>query len=275
MLKKLLLVFLMLGVLVSSSVAVCAEENVIVKEDSKTFRDDVMDKLNDAMDKFNVMDDVVLRVYNVAVTFAFAEYQDIDSILKSEAVLEEFYAVKKYEDTYMYLIEEEGEFVRTNLIRGNDRAVKMCETGEVTAYIAPDVVVYNTYCLSGETSHMGTAIYYETNKGDYVYFSHSAVGERLFPVAAFCAYTKALMDEAAKQPPDSVGSPIYDVWDLSPYDFRADTFNLNAKIPEPNSANSRNVENNSRVIAAVGACLLIAAIAGGFVYRRKRSNVLE
>ena len=269
MLRKLLIVFLMLGVLLSLSGAVRAKESERTTEDSKTISDDLRAELN-------VTDsDVVLKLYNISLIFAFAEYQDIDSILKSEAVLEEFYAVKKYEDTYMYLREEEGEFVRTNLIRGNDRAVKMCETGEVTAYIAPDVVVYNTYCLSGESSNQGTAIYYETNKGDYVYYSHYAVGERLFPVAAFCAYTKAVMDEAAKLPPDAVGGADYGVWDLSPYDFKADTFNLNAKIPVPNQANSGNAETTGWVIAAVGSCLLIAAIAGGFVYWRKRSSVLE
>lgn len=79
---------------------------------------------------------------------------------------------------------------------------------------------------------MGTAVYYKTNKGDYVYFNHLSIGEYLFPIEAFCAYQRAILDEAL-QYPDRVGSVSYSqVWDLSPYDFKADTFNLHAEIPE-------------------------------------------
>lgn len=269
MLRKLLIVFLMLGVLLSLSGAVCAKESERTTEDSKTISDDLRAELN-------VTDsDVVLRVYNVDI-FSLADYQDITSFLMNGYVLEVLYAVKTSDNTYKYLTKREGKFETLAFHWQNDNAVKMCETGAAAAYIAPDVVVYNTYCLSAAAAHKGTAIYYTTNKGDYVYFRHHNIGERLFPAEAFRAYLKAIHEELLKLPPDSMGGVDFSrVWDLSPYDFKADTFNLNAKIPVPNQANSGNAKTTGWVIAAVGSCLLIAAIAGGFVYWRKRSSVLE
>ena len=300
MLKKVIIVLLILGALLSSSIGVYAEENLIVTEDSKIISDAVIDKLN-------VKDsDEVLRIYNVPITFVFAEYQDIDSILMSQEVLEEYYAVKT-DDAYTYQIQENDVFAPISLNNLSAQAMQMCETGEVTASIATDVIVNNTYYLSGESSHMGTAIYYKTNKGDYVYFIHSSIGEYLFPIEAFCAYQRAILDEAS-QYPDRVGSASYSqVWDLSPYDFRSASFNLNAEIPKNKGSAQENVgdtstsidtmdtskdnliatgeqqrgvtnsekiadgdENQTWILVAIGACLLISAIAVGvFIWKRK------
>ena len=300
MLKKVIIVLLILGALLSSSIGVYAEENLIVTEDSKIISDAVIDKLN-------VKDsDEVLRIYNVPITFVFAEYQDIDSILMSQEVLEEYYAVKT-DDAYTYQIQENDVFAPISLNNLSAQAMQMCETGEVTASIATDVIVNNTYYLSGESSHMGTAIYYKTNKGDYVYFIHSSIGEYLFPIEAFCAYQRAILDEAS-QYPDRVGSASYSqVWDLSPYNFRSDSFNLNAEIPKNKGSAQENVgdtstsidtmdtskdnliatgeqqrgvtnsekiadgdKNQTWILVAIGACLLISAIAVGvFIWKRK------
>lgn len=296
MLKKVILFSLMLGMFFNASVGVYAEENLTAAEDSKLISDDVLDMLN-------VQNSAeVLRIYNVPITFVFSEFEDIDSILMSPEVLGEYYAVKSSDNTYTYLIEEYGAFVPLNVIRTNVQAMQACETGEVTVYIATDVIVYNTYLLSGESSHMGTAIYYKTNKGDYVYFNHSSIGEYLFPIEAFCAYQRAILDEAS-QYPDRVGNASYSqVWDLSPYDFRSDSFNLNAEIPNSegftqenmsdmpasdetwensegnlitadnqqsdvnNSAKNENEDKNQNgLFAIIGVCLLIAAIVGGVV----------
>lgn len=299
MLKKVILFSLMLGMFFNASVGVYAEENLIATEDSKLISDDVLDMLN-------VQDSAeVLRIYNVPITFVFSEFEDIDSILMSPEVLGEYYAVKSSDNTYTYLIEEYGAFVPLNVIRTNVQAMQACETGEVTVYIATDVIVYNTYLLSGESSHMGTAIYYKTNKGDYVYFIHSSIGEYLFPIEAFCAYQRAILDEAS-QYPDRVGVSYSQIWDLSPYDFRSDSFNLNAEIPknkdsaqenvsdastsvdttdtskdnliatgeqqrdETNSAKTADGDKNPTwIFATIGACLLISVIAVGVFWKRK------
>ena len=50
----------------------------------------------------------------------------------------------------------------------------MCKSSEVITYIASDVEVYNTYYLSAETYRMGSALYYKTNKGDYVYYGYTS-----------------------------------------------------------------------------------------------------
>lgn len=304
MLKKVTIILWILGALFSSSIGVYAKENLIVTEDSKIISDAVIDKLN-------VKDsDEVLRIYNVPITFVFAEYQDIDSILMSQEVLEEYYAVKT-DDAYTYQIQENDVFAPITLNNLSAQAMQMCETGEVTASIATDVIVNNTYYLSGESSHMGTAIYYKTNKGDYVYFIHSSIGEYLFPIEAFCAYQRAILDEAS-QYPDRVGSASYSqVWDLSPYDFRSDSFNLNAEIParqntvkdnrdtsdyiDPTEALGENMVTTGKILddntndtssknegnnynwfcTTIVACLLIAGIAGWVIYWRRRNKVIN
>lgn len=307
MLKKYTIGVLVFAAILSLSVMAYAEEaivvgeNMIVPEDSKIISDDIMLQLN-ADDNSET-----LRIYNVAITFAFAEHDNISDVLTSGEMLEVFYAVKDENNEYNYFAKTPNTFEPKKVNRVNSQAMRMCETGEAIPSIADDVIVYNTYYLSGESNQMGTAIYYKTNKGDFVYYNHYSLGEYLFPIDAFCAYQKAVMDEMEANAYLDGSIDLRAVWDLSPYDFRSASFNLNAEIPKNKGSAQENVgdtstsvdttdtskdnliasgeqqrdETNSTKIAdgdknqtwifvTIGACLLISAIAiGVFIWERK------
>jgi len=69
---------------------------------------------------------------------------------------------------------------------------------------------------------MGIAIYYKTTVGDYIYYNHYSIGEKLFPIEDFCKYQKAISDELAKHPNENDGSDIdiSSIMDLSKYDLK-------------------------------------------------------
>ena len=226
MAKKMLVYILIAAIVCSFSTIAHAEDVSNPAEDSKLVSDEIVSKIDPTGNG------TVFRIYSISLRFGFAYYNNIDEILASSYLLEVLYA-KKSNGEYTYWRYKDNECKQTNRTKVNSRVIKMFETNEVIGYIGSDVIVYNTYYLSGETSHRGSAIYYKTNKGDYVYYHHSAEGEKLFPVKAFCAYQKAILNESIQnQSPGLVGGTIGgEVWDLSPYDFRSDTFNLNAPIP--------------------------------------------
>ena len=101
----------------------------------------------------------------------------------------------------------------------------------VKKYISPDVKVENVYYLSGETNHMGTAIYYRTNLGDYVYYNHYSIGEKLFPIEKFCKYQKAISAELANNPNDNGSNDIdiSGVMDLSEFELKETAVSENVK----------------------------------------------
>ena len=92
----------------------------------------------------------------------------------------------------------------------------------VNKYISSNAKLENIYYISGEINQMGTAIYYKTSVGDYVYYNYYSIGEKLFPIEDFCKYQKAISDELAKHS-DENGSEdidISDFMDLAKYELK-------------------------------------------------------
>ena len=185
------------------------------------------------------------------------------------------YAFKSSRGEYTYKIERGDEFDSIEKIYIDKDAMQMLQSGEVTKFIAPDVVVYNVYYLDGYGNQTGTAIYYNTNKGDFVYYCCYAVGECLLTLDAFCAYSKAVWDGANGYSYD------FDAWDLSVYDFRSEGFDLYAEYPVGEKDAQSDVddvadpydlkEDGKWIILSIGAFLLVAGIAASTIiwHRRK------
>ena len=224
---KKLLIFVLIAVIVFSFSSVTyATEVLPAAEDSKLVSDEIVSQIDPTGSG------TVFRIYNTPIYYVFAHHDNIDSVLACREMLSEYYALK-INGEYTYWRDYNGKYSSYNASSEDTRALEIFETGEVIGYIGSDVIVYNTYYLSGKSTHTGAAICYRTNKGEYVYFRHYDVGERLFPIESFCAFLKAVLsDEKNDFSPDKVGTPdLSHIWDLSPYDFRSDTFNLNAPIP--------------------------------------------
>lgn len=172
----------------------------------------------------------VMKVYNVPIRFAFSEFNNIDEVLKSEEILGTYYVVE-HTDCSLDIYNDSLEKVSSNRLAEVDGKVttilpidisyraleKFQDDSFIEKNISEDVELKNVYFLSGESCMMGTAIYYRTTAGDYVYYNHYDIGETIFPIDDFCKYQQAICDEIAKNPYADSGINISGVWDLSPY----------------------------------------------------------
>lgn len=166
----------------------------------------------------------VMRFYNVPIRFVFTEYDNIDDILASAYATKKYFVVEQQDGSFKYYDEHLSEIrSSSSYLDIPEKAFAAFWDKEfVKKYISFDAELENIYYLSGETSHMGTAIYYKTSVGDYVYYNHYSLGEKLFPIGNFCKYQKAISDELANNP-DENGSgdiDISDLMDLSKYELK-------------------------------------------------------
>lgn len=172
----------------------------------------------------------VMKVYNVPIRFAFSEFSNIDEVLKSEEILGAYYVIERT-DCSLEIYNDSLEKVSSNRLAEVDGKVTTIlpidisytslevfkDDSFIKKNISEDAELENVYFISGESSMMGTAIYYRTTDGDYVYYNHSDIGEAMFPIEDFCRYQQAICAEIAKNPDANGGINISGVWDLSSY----------------------------------------------------------
>ena len=186
----------------------------------------------------------IMRYYNVPVRFVFTEYDNIDDILASSYATKKYYVVEQQDGTLQCYNEhlkemksnrqtiKNGETVNLSYLDIPEKAFERFNDSDfVKKYISPNVKVENVYYLSGESNHMGTAIYYRTNLGDYVYYNHYSIGEKLFPIEKFCKYQKAISAELANNPNDNGSNDIdiSGVMDLSEFELKETAVSENVK----------------------------------------------
>ena len=175
----------------------------------------------------------IIILYNTPLRFAFTEYSNIDDVLTSKELLAKYYAVEHKDGSFTFFNEDLKELKSNSYTEIDGKTVELpfinMPEGAVNAYknsdfakecISPDAVIESVYYLSGENSMMGTAVYYKTSVGDYVYYYYHTIGEMLFPLDDFCDFQQAISDEYAKNPDADGGIDIADVWDLSDYMLR-------------------------------------------------------
>ena len=231
-----------------------------------------------------------IKMFNVSMHFAFADIHNIDELLeKDDLILSEYYAIQSVDGTLSYKDIIDGTVVSlAGDMSTNQKAIKFLQDNTVATKIPAGAEIYETYYLSGENSYSGTAIYYKTNKGDFVYYSHYTVGdsEYLFPVKDFCEYQRALYDEMGKYPDLDGGVDISQLWDLTRYDIHSEDFNIQTDIEHQIIDDDRQQQNGVDVVTSlkyddfknvakwgmvfIGALLLI--VAAVFVGIRIKNN---
>lgn len=217
----------------------------------------------------------IMRHYNVPLRGAFTEFDNIDDVLASASVLKKYYVVE-YEDGSVRFYDEHLNEMKSNsyTIRNGERVALPYLTLPEKAwnvfynadfaktYIAPDAQVENVYWLSGESSMMGTAIYYRTSVGDYVYYYYHTIGEALFPVAEFCAYQQAIKDEIAKYPEAGGGINIADEWDLTDYRLKANISGIMGDVNDDDTFEDAECAMTVTVSEINGETLLVKSSDG-------------
>lgn len=182
--------------------------------------------------------DEVICVYSVILNSTFYRHSSIDALLdpNTEANVARYYCVKSADGTFATYRIQNGEPVATIKVWGTwDDDGRNRETARLK-HIDPNITVFSTYYLSGVRTE-GSAIYYKTSLGDYVYYdSIHDRAEYLFSIEAFCAFQSAVYRENIvmnlKEP--LVGAIINNLWDLSAYDISSDNFDPHAKFPLKN-----------------------------------------
>lgn len=208
-------------------------DTVIEIEDSLSISEEVRNKLNASKEDF------VVRFYTISLFDEFIKANSIQEVLCCGEVLQEAYIVEM-PDGSMRFVDPRGyiEFLpKYTIINGQEverPAITILEdawnafkTRTVVEMIAPDVTVNHIYYIYAESMMEGTAVYYETDRGDYIYYNHYKIGECLFPIEDFCQYMQDLYEARKQQAYASGGAELAGIWDLSSYDIHSDTFDLN------------------------------------------------
>ena len=240
-------------------------------EDSLFINEDIRSKL-----QVQDTDEIVLA-YSMGLRYAFTKCTSINEVLTSNEVFGIYYAVKSQDGTWTYRVENDKNFEMVEMQFVNHQALDACLSGEIVSRIAPDAQVYNTYYLSGESGHMGTAIYYITDKGEYVHFfgGKDCVGEFLMPAEAFwelqTILKKAASENEAKLPLAAGGAD--GDWDLSVYDLKSDAFDLNAESPFKERQEDARNERLLWICISAGVCLAASGVL--FTVIRKRKTKTE
>ena len=120
------------------------------------------------------------------------------------------------------------------------------QIGDAIRSISPDIIIRSVYFLSGKAHYTGSAIFYKTNLGNYVYFSDNAsaaTNNLLFSEDAFWEYQEAYY--ATKNSMADGGAGSSDLWDLSAYDYHSPNFNPNAPFPKMDTPSPDTVPNTT------------------------------
>lgn len=203
-------------------VALCCMVSTLPTVHASSTTDSITLSENEYTDFKDNADDTVIKLYWKMCMPLFAESMTISDI------------TSEVERAVYMVISQSGNISYKQYYDGVVRKISsggVPDWSEFSKYainpslvFGPLVTVMNIYCLSGEQSHDGVYIYFETSKGDYVLYKEylSADKEYLFPVKDFYPFAKSVATYR-KENSDllGAGAGISELYDLSPYAFTA------------------------------------------------------
>ena len=210
--------------------------------------------------------DQVIRMYSMPLLWSFANANNIEGAIALGDVIVSYIIVSP-DGTYTNMVLYEGKYQQNPIIM-RDAVMDTFLAGNIPSLIGDDVVVQNAYYLNGEAGTFGTAIYYRTNKGDFVYFSHSYAGEFLFPLEEFCEQQKQLY-AASINTELTLGTNPYAGWNPSRYNINSEQFDLHGDSKD-NTEGDRNDSSLWLWLSIpVVAC---AALACVLIIKKRKAN---
>ncbi|NLG05308.1 MAG: hypothetical protein GX567_16025 [Clostridia bacterium] len=167
----------------------------------------------------------IVKEYRIFFTFSFCDFNGIDDIINDVETNEIYYVLFNSKiQTYYYTQKDELLKTKTDSSMEYKEYMisKMLNEKDVLKNISSDINVNNVY-LFEDYSRLGTIIYYETDKGDYVYYPsyYDIKGNRieyLVPVEKFSELMIAVKKERDRVPYSAGGAEdISLLYDLTPY----------------------------------------------------------
>ncbi len=205
----------------------------------------------------------VVQLYSVSSLYgAFATSKTVSEAV-SDAFIEKIYIVW----------DKTGEaFTSHNKVDGSGLTLrpatvpdsKFRNSHQYIEAVSDNIEIQNEYYI--HSPYHGQIIYYETNDGDYVYYSNPWT-ELLCSKDVFWDYMTKKYEYILEHPYDNFGNGDDGRWYLEPYDMQSWQFNPNAELRE-----KEEVRQLALVSGVVFAVVVIGSVATFLiVYKKKKA----
>ena len=216
--------FITICLFILFSFSIFANEGI---EDSLSFSDSVYQTIE------NSNKDNTIKIFNGTFMHLFGQRKGIEEIISDENLLEPYYAVKGRFSSAEYYYIREGASCKISIHPPElDSTLSyVLNPSLILNKVSPFLSAQHIYYLNGDASHDGIYIYYQTEKGDYVYYQEFASDAEgyLFPVDDFYAIAEEVettfqAEKQEREHLDSIqkylfGGPtlLSDIVDISEY----------------------------------------------------------
>ncbi len=247
-----------------------------------------------AKGSFNIPDDImeqlplkegdqVIRSYGTTVFYVFSVYDTIDEVFNPKGHswrISEYYIVISSDGSVMVYFYEDDTLLSRKLGQGELDVVDLylCEKHNIITTVDSNIVVENVYFFNGSPPTENPAIYFETNLGDYVYYTlrdpDGILCELLVSANSFHQIMVQYVAWLKDQGDVVVGEmPIPKHFNFSPYKINSPDFDPNAPFP------SAQDETDGKPFPwlIVGICGSVCVIAGAtafLIVRKKKKNAM-
>lgn len=155
----------------------------------------------------------VIRFYNISTEWVCSQYGTIEEVLASDYVLQAFYAVINDDGIKVYRVDENSNVdeIRYGIRFTENETTSVLLNNTVLEQFPQGAKVLDVYYLWGENNYAGSALYYRTDKGDFIYYNYFLTYEVLgkeqtfFTKAEFFDLMRAIDENESNQDPNSDG----------------------------------------------------------------------
>ena len=264
--KKFIILLVMLIMAFSFQLIVIAEEKMDFAENEEYDALNIDDTIKRSLQIKS--DDTIIRVLNTPIVFAFNEYSDIDALLTGDYIDQVLYAIVNDKSIEaIYLVDNLGESttVENSLLSRDYKTVSVLLQNDVIDSLPEGAEITNIFYFWGQSNHQGSALYYRTNKGGFVYYRSYLNNDTqyLFPEQDFFNYMKALYSTLGPDnPPGSI--EMESSIDISKYEISLESLGSNK------SATVKKTSSFIFVIIVFASILLLSIFIIGFIFIIKR-----
>jgi hypothetical protein len=155
----------------------------------------------------------VIRFYNISTERACSQYGTIEEVLASDYVLQAHYAVINDDGIKVYRVDENSNVdeIRYGIRFTENETMSVLLNNTVLEQFPQGAKVLDVYYLWGENNYAGSALYYRTDKGDFVYYNYfltyAVLGKQqtFFTKDEFFDLMRAIDDYQSDRDPNSDG----------------------------------------------------------------------
>ena len=230
------------------------------------------DSIYDTLEELGVESSAqIVKVYNIPVVSLFARYSTIGEVMSKPQYSEAaFYVIRDRDSLRYYDINCGLNFLDKETF--DFRVIPVYFNNEVIKTVSPDIIVYNVYYLSGATNYQGTALYYETDMGDYIYYM--ANEEYLMPRSTFvdCMTER---NERSRAQEGMIGATTFDMSKYQKYNINSSTFDpsiLSASAAVPMDTDPAKPDHTVLIVTIIAASVAAMAAVSAVLILRKRKT---